>query len=268
MTRAASPTLLDPTADNGVKDVQLVPAAAPGESLVLMFERLAKDPAVDVEKLERLIAMQERILAHNAKSAFDAAFAAMQPAIPSIDEKGRIVVDGTTRSTYAKNEDIQDTIRPILARHGFALSFETRWPEKGGIEIVGTLAHVEGYSRSSTFRALADKTGSKNDIQALGSSTSYGRRYTTIDLLNISTREPHRGADDDGQGSEAPPAPEGYEAWMSALEAVASEGWPELSKAWGAKTPNAEGFRKHAQRYDAARWQTCRQKAQAVKVAK
>lgn len=259
MKRAASPTLLESPAET--KEVALAPV---GDNLVLMFERLAKDPGVDVDKLQRLIDMQERILAHNAKAAFDAAFAAMQPAIPSIDEKGRIVVDGQTRSTYAKNEDIQDVIRPILARHGFALSFETRWPEKGGVEVVGTLAHLEGYSRSSTFRAMADKTGSKNEIQALGSSTSYGRRYTTIDLLNISTREPNRGADDDGEGTERPEPPDGYAAWLAALEATASEGWPGLSKAWGSKAPNAASFRTYAQKHDATRWREIRERAQKV----
>src|SRR5688572_29901797 len=107
---------------------------APADSVALMFERLAKDPAVDVEKLERLIAMQERIMRHNAKAAFDASYARMQPEIPIIDEHGRIEVKGTLRSTYAPLEDIHKVIKPICSQFGFAIRHRTEWPdEKKGI---------------------------------------------------------------------------------------------------------------------------------------
>lgn len=41
----------------------------------------------------------------------------------------------------------------------------------------------------------ADTSGSKNAVQAFGSSTSYGKRYVLCALLNITTR----GQDDNGQ---------------------------------------------------------------------
>src|SRR5688572_26167507 len=65
------------------------------DSVALMFERLARDPSVDVEKLERLIGMQERIMAHNSRAAFNVAFSAMQGEIPAIAEKGK-----TDKGTY------------------------------------------------------------------------------------------------------------------------------------------------------------------------
>lgn len=227
-------------------ETALVPQRDQTAALVLMFERLAKDPAVDVDKLERLIQMQERILAHNAKSAFDAAFAAMQPAIPSIDEKGRIMVEGQLRSTYAKNEDIQDVIRPILARHGFSLGFETLWPEAGGIELVGTLSHVGGHARQSRFKSGADDSGKKNRIQALGSAISYGHRYVTIDLLNITTREVARGADDDGETSQAPPEPDGLSALWESLQDASMESSKAFYAVWNkAPVPLRNYIMKH-----------------------
>ena len=45
-----------------------------------------------------------------------------------------------------------------------------------------------------------DSTGSKNAVQAVGSSTSYGKRYTAMALLNITTG----GEDDDGTAAGAP----------------------------------------------------------------
>ncbi len=45
-----------------------------------------------------------------------------------------------------------------------------------------------------------DATGSKNAVQAIGSSTAYGRRYTACALLNISSRL-SADADDDGKAA-------------------------------------------------------------------
>lgn len=242
-------------------DTALVPKEKTDQStaLVLMFERLATDPAVDVDKLERLIQMQERILAHNAKAAFDGSFAQMQPAIPSIDEKGHIKVDGQLRSTYAKNEDIQDVIRPILARFGFSLGFETLWPEAGGIELVGTLSHVGGHARQSRFKSGADDSGKKNRIQALGSAISYGHRYVTIDLLNISTREVSRGADDDGETSQAPAEPDGLPALWETLQDASMANTKAFFAAWNKA---AVPLRNYIMKHQRARFNDLRDVAQ------
>jgi len=58
-------------------------------SIVQVIERAALNPAVDIEKMERLLAMQERILARSAESAFNAALNACQAAV------GRIAADAT-----------------------------------------------------------------------------------------------------------------------------------------------------------------------------
>jgi hypothetical protein len=49
-----------------------------------------------------------------------------------------------------------------------------------------------------------DSTGSKNAVQAVGSSTSYGKRYTACALLNITSR----GEDDDGETAAKKPEEE------------------------------------------------------------
>ena len=99
---------------------------APAESnTVNMFERLARDPSVDVAKLEKLMELQERAIKRNAEAAYHAALAGMQCDIPSITERGEIKVNGVVRSTYARFEDINDILKPILQKHGFAISFRT-----------------------------------------------------------------------------------------------------------------------------------------------
>lgn len=213
------------------------PAVAPARE-VSMFERLALDPSVDVAKLEKLIEMQERIMRHNAKAAFDADFAAMQPDIPEIDEKGKIAVKGTVRSTYARLEDIHQAVKPVLAKHGFAIRHRTEWPKDGAIRIVGILSHKQGHSEESCFEAPMDRSEFRTDIQSMGSTVSYGRRYTTLDLLNISTR----GIDNDGSTAGRPEPPKGYEDFVFALREAATKGARAYEACWSAASVDFKNF--------------------------
>jgi len=223
-----------------------------------MFERLATNPDVDVAKLEKLIAMQERIMAHNARAAFDTAFTTLQTELPEINEQGRITrKDGSTISTYAKLEDIHEAIKPIIAKHGFAIRHRTEWPadKPGIIRIVGILTHCQGHREESVFEAKADQSDYRTDIQSQGSTVSYGRRYTTIDLLNIVTR----GQDKDGQAPKAAPAaPEGYVAWLAIMEGLADSGMPALTEAWN---QSKREFRDYITRYEPLKWAACKTKA-------
>jgi len=205
-------------------------AASEANGMNDMIERLASNKDVDVTKLEKIIELKERVLAHDARAAFNAAFSKMQPELPVIDEKGQIKnKDGTVRSKYAKLEDIQAAIKPVLAKYGFGIRHKTVWPDdkKGIIRIVGILTHEFGHSEESVFEAPADKSDFRTEIQSQGSTVSYGRRYTTIDLLNIETR----GIDNDGQAPEPPKAtaPDGFEKFWTALEDVAAEGIGRLT---------------------------------------
>lgn len=207
MKKKAHEVLQAPSAhpDNGI--AVRMPNAVADNTTVVMFERLAKDPNVDVEKLERLIQMQKDVMAVQAKAAFNTAFAEMQGELPEIQRNGEIVNTKTgTVVPYALNEDLQAAIRPILKAHGFALSFRTDYPDKDTIRVVGILTHRDGHARGTTFQAASDTSGFKNDTQGRGSVNAYGRRYTTVDLLNITTRGLDRNGAEDQPRSAAQPA--------------------------------------------------------------
>lgn len=216
-----------------VKDMALVPQSPLSETAALV-ERLALNRDVDVDKLAKIIELHERVLDRKAEEAFNQDFLAMQPDMPEIDERGQILNrNGEVQSRYALFEDIQKTIKPILIRHGFALSFRTEWPDTTHAKTVGILTHHQGHSRTSEFLSAADTSGSKNAVQGLGSATSYGRRYTTIDLLNITTR----GKDDDGKKAGVPEPPDGFVKWWDGLADVAPEGEAPLRAAWKTGSP-------------------------------
>lgn len=166
-----------------------------GTGLLDVISRAARDPSVDIDKMERLISMQERVQDRQAVIAFNSALADVQPKLPVIHERGGIKDrSGNVQSTYALWEDVNEAIRPLLAEHGFALRFRV---ERGNdqISVTGILSHREGHSEETTLSLPTDASGSKNAVQAVGSSTSYGKRYTAFALLNITST----GEDDDGR---------------------------------------------------------------------
>lgn len=166
-----------------------------GSDIMAVIARAASDPNTDVEKLEKLLGMYERITAKSAKAAYMAALAEMQPELPVVKERGGISIGkGSTPQPYALWEDINEAIRPVLHKHGFALSFRTG---RNGdrVTVTGVLSHREGHCEETTMELPSDNSGSKNAVQAVGSSTSYGKRYTAIALLNITSS----GEDDNGK---------------------------------------------------------------------
>lgn len=170
------------------KEVAVVEPQEAATNIIQVIERAAMNPDVDIDKMERLLQMQERILDRQAAMAFASAFSEMQPELPEIPKRGK-----SHNGKYALWEDINDLIRPILGEHGFGLSFRTRDVEDG-VEITAILTHSGGHSRETPMTFPADKSGSKNDVQAIGSSMSYGKRYTAEAILNLTSR----GEDDDG----------------------------------------------------------------------
>lgn len=175
---------------------QMAGPAQADSSILAVISRAATDPTCDIDKLERLMAMHERMQARDAEAEFNASMAAMQSDIPSIAERGAIVVNGQRRSEYATFEDINDVIKPIMQTHGFAITFKVE-NTPVGLSVTGILMHRAGHRESTTMLLPLDTSGSKNAVQAVGSSTSYGKRYVMSALLNLTTR----GEDDDGHAA-------------------------------------------------------------------
>ncbi len=180
------------------EEIVPAPAVSDATNIMQVISRIAADPTIDIDRLERMMDMHERVLNREAKSAYAAALSAAQPKLPVIVQRGEISIDKgkTVQSRFAKWEDINEAIQPVLAEHGFALSFRT---ERAGDQVIVTciLSHAGGHSESTTLPLPLDVSGSKNNVQGVGSSISYGKRYTASALLNITSR----GEDDDGKAA-------------------------------------------------------------------
>src|SRR5690606_4349889 len=104
--------------------------AAPGpvdNSIIAVISRAAADPSCDIEKMERLLAMHERMQAKTAEAAFNAGMAQMQCEIPTVFEAA---VNLHTGNAYATLDDITRVVKPIMQRHGFAITFKVENQDK------------------------------------------------------------------------------------------------------------------------------------------
>jgi hypothetical protein len=158
---------------------------------------LAKDPAMDVEKLKALVSMQEGILDRQAKQAFAEAFVAMKPHLKRIENKHK---NSQTNSKYAKLEDINREIDPILEQFGFASMTPVRSQTDKTVTVAAIILHKAGHQEETELTLPLDDAGIQGKVNktaphAIASSIKYCRRIVLCAALNVSTGD---GEDRDG----------------------------------------------------------------------
>ena len=182
-----------------VSDRREVAPASDSTALVAVIERAARDPNIDIDKMERLLVMQEKIFARNAKADFNAAMADCQAEMPRIYPR---TPNEQTQSTYAGLDEVDVVARPIYTRHGFALSFGTAdCPIPNFYRQTCEVSHRAGHSETRFADLPIDTVGikgtpNKTGVQGFGSTMTYGQRYITKLVFNIVIG----GEDNDGNG--------------------------------------------------------------------
>lgn len=158
-------------------------------NFLALIEKVALDPNVNVEKMGKILDMQERIINKQAELDFNQAMALAMVKIPSIEKESQ----GQTNK-FAAFESINKIVKPIISKHGLFITFRTEFQSDDFLLVTSKITHKSGYSEETSMRFPFDNSGNKNDIQAVGSSISYGKRYTMSALLGIATHD----EDDDG----------------------------------------------------------------------
>lgn len=170
-----------------------LPTSQVNASFMSAIQELMLRRDLDLDRMDKYLDIQERILNKKAETEFNIALSEMQPKLPIIKRatKGQ-------NNKYASHEDIMVKYLPILSPYGFSLSFDRKTiPE--GIIIIGTLAHKGGHKNTVDLPLPLDTSGNKNNVQAVGSTIKYGMRYAIQMLLNVVTaNDPD---DDDGRAA-------------------------------------------------------------------
>jgi len=141
--------------------------------------------SIDIEVMERIMAMRDRIEEEKAQKAYYRDLAAFQGECQVI-QKTRVAHGKKFDYMYAPREDIAPIMNPILKKYGFSYTFKGQYTtEPPGEEVICTLHHKDGHSESSTFWAPIDEGLFMNDIQKHATSRSYAQRYSLIGVTGI-----------------------------------------------------------------------------------
>ena len=164
--------------------------------LMAVISQVAMNPEADIEKMDRLLQMKERL---DSQAAEMRANKAMVKAQREMTPVATDAMNAQTRSKYASYAALDKALRPIYTKHGFSLSFDTSPGDPGWVTVVCHVAHSGGHSRTHQVTLPADGIGAKGNpvmtkTHAAGSAMSYGMRYLLKLIFNVAVGED----DDDG----------------------------------------------------------------------
>ena len=160
------------------------------DQVLSMIERIVMSPDVPMDRLEKMLEMQERILKRQEQAAFNTALVSAMAEMPMFPLNGQ----GHNNMAYAKLKDIIGATRPTLSKFGLALTFDVK-TEGGTVTTTAVLRHSMGYVDRVQINLPNDTSGSKNAVQAAGSAQTYGQRYAAQAILGLSLGDD---VDDDG----------------------------------------------------------------------
>ena len=188
-----------------VTDVTVIEPAAAQRALVASTTpsdllRMAVEQGADLDRLERLMALQERWEANEARKAFTIAMTAFKSEPMEIFKRKKVGYETTKGDfvgyTHAELSDVTDVVGPAMARHSLSYRWDVK-QEQGQVVVACIVTHIMGHSERVTMNAAPDASGKKNAIQQVASTLTYMQRYTLLAVTGMSTK----GMDDDGESS-------------------------------------------------------------------
>lgn len=239
--------------------------SVPDAGMLPMIERLAANPDFDVNKLQKLIEMQEHILARNAEQAFNEAMTAAQMKMRPIAADAS---NPQTRSKYASYAALDRALRPIYTEHGFGVSYDTTdTSQPDHIRVLAYVTHNGGHARTYRVDMPNDGKGAKGgDVMtkthATGAAMSYGMRYLLKMIWNVAVGEDDRDGNDI---DERPKPPKGFGEYWKQLTAAAEKGKAALEAVWACSEDEPyKSYRKYIAQYGKSEMDALRVKAKQV----
>lgn len=182
----------------------VVPAVVPQRTAIMSMTpadllRIAVENNADLDRLEKLMQLQERWEANEARKAFVTAMAAFKREPVEIYKRKQ--VGYKTREgdfvgyKHAELSDVTAAIAPAMAKHGLSFDWDIH-QTSGLITVDCVVTHVMGHSKMVTMSGAPDNSGKKNAIQQAASTITYLQRYTLLAATGMSTKDD----DDDGAG--------------------------------------------------------------------
>lgn len=160
-----------------------------------MMLQAAIERGTDMDQLTKLMDLQERWEANEARKAYVRAMAEFKSE-PLTVTKSKTVSFGSgnkTAYTHATLANVVDAVVAALSKHGLSHRWETK-QENNTVTVACVITHEMGHSERTQLSASPDASGSKNPIQAIGSAVTYLQRYTLMAATGLAAKD----MDDDG----------------------------------------------------------------------
>lgn len=194
--------------------------------------QMAVQQGADLDKLERLMALQERWESTEARKSYDAAFAAFKAEAVHIVKNKQVGAGPLSGKSYAELFSVVNAVTPALSRHGLSSSWKITKDTPDWIEVTCSLKHTAGHMETVSMGGPPDVGGAKNPIQARASTVTYLERYTLKAITGLS----EQGDDVDGNTNTAKPIDP---ALLQEARDASLLGWKHFA-GWIAKRTQAE----------------------------
>ena len=166
-------------------------------------DRLKEFP---IETVERLFALDREMRQDAARQEFSLAFHALQGDLTPVR---KLAKNDQTGSWYARLEDVEAMLDPLIHNHGFSASLSTHpGAPTDHTRFVLMVRHVGGHNEEHIWDAPIDDKGIKGNpnktrLHGGGSSMSYAARYLKTNVFGVQTYR-----DDDGNAAGTGPGSE------------------------------------------------------------
>lgn len=176
------------------KPVTALALPEPDPSTPAELLRLAVLQNADPERLHQLMDLQERWQRNEAKKAYVVAMNGFKANPPLITKNEIAEFVGKNNEIieweYSTLDHIHDAVLAELSRHGISHRWVMEQPTRETVKVTCILTHKLGHSEQTTLEGPVDHSGSKNAIQAIGSSAKYLERYTLMAATGLADKSP------------------------------------------------------------------------------
>lgn len=230
---------LEPQQAARVPVVQQTGAPAVNSPASMMLQAMSQ--GASLEQVEKMMALQERWEAGEARKAYNQAFALFKAEAVRVIRNKAVKAGPLSGNSYAELHSVVDAVTPALSRHGLSASWRLTRDEPAWLEITCTLSHASGHAESVSMGGPPDAGGAKNALQARASTITYLERYTLKAITGVA----EGGDDNDGAVDQVDPL-------LDEFRAAAMEGEQALRNLYELKKPVPAFWAQHAKALKAA----------------
>ena len=192
---------------------EIVEHKSTSNDVLAVIEKVVMNPDVDIQKMEALLKLQERIMDRQAEIDYHNAMSDLRTELnnnPVIKSRK----NNQTKSTYADLEDVKTVVDPLLVKYGFYDKYEDDYPADGIVGTTCVITHRNGHKERNRVQFRLDDKGiagsvNKTNVHATASSMTYGQRISLCRALGVRISD-----DDDGNLAGAQTITQEQEMWI------------------------------------------------------